>query len=75
VFFFLSKTLGVMLLPSNIMIGIGVVGLLFCCSRGSRRWAGNLLLSPCGYWQLRVFPAWNADAVSAESRFPPWDAK
>jgi uncharacterized SAM-binding protein YcdF (DUF218 family) len=73
VFFFLSKTLGVVLLPSNLLIGIGIVGLILLYSRaaslGRRLVAASvLLMAVCGFspiGKLLLYPL--------ESRFPPWD--
>jgi len=73
-FFVLSKTLGTMLLPSNFLIGIGLVGVILLASRwaalGRRLMLASIVLliicgfSPLGGWVL--YPL--------EQRFPPWDA-
>ena len=73
-FFFLSKTIGKMLLPTNFLIGIGVIGALLLATRfaslGRRLMVVSVLMlavcgfSPLGSWLL--YPL--------ESRFPPWDA-
>jgi uncharacterized SAM-binding protein YcdF (DUF218 family) len=73
-FFFLSKTIGKMLLPTNFLIGIGVIGALLLATRfaslGRRLMVLSVLMlavcgfSPLGTWLL--YPL--------ESRFPPWDA-
>ena len=73
-FFFLSKTIGVMLLPVNFLIGIGVIGALLLATRfvalGRRLMISSIALlaicgfSPLGSWLL--YPL--------EARFPPWDA-
>lgn len=73
-FFFLSKTIGKMLLPTNFLIGIGVIGALLLATRwtslGRRLMVLSVLMlavcgfSPLGSWLL--YPL--------ESRFPPWDA-
>ncbi len=73
VFFALSKTLGVMLLPSNLLIGLGIAGSLLMLSRfaalGRKLVVGSVLLlaicgfSPLGNWLL--YPL--------ETRFPAWD--
>ncbi len=73
-FFLLSKTLGVMLLPTNFLIGIGLVGALLLATRfasaGRKLLVASLVLfavcgfSPLGY--LVLYPL--------EQRFPPWDA-
>jgi uncharacterized SAM-binding protein YcdF (DUF218 family) len=73
-FFALSKTLGVMALPTNFLIGLGVLGALLCATRWARlgrRLAITAIallaicaFSPFGY--LLLYPL--------ESRFPPWNA-
>jgi uncharacterized SAM-binding protein YcdF (DUF218 family) len=73
-FFVLSKTLGVMLLPTNFLIGIGIVGLVLRFTRlaslGRKLVFASIALlafcgfSPLGHWLL--YPL--------EQRFPPWDA-
>jgi uncharacterized SAM-binding protein YcdF (DUF218 family) len=73
-FFLLSKTLGVILLPTNFLIGIGLVGALLLATRfasaGRKLLVASLVLfavcgfSPLGY--LVLYPL--------EQRFPPWDA-
>jgi uncharacterized SAM-binding protein YcdF (DUF218 family) len=73
VYFFLSKTLGVMLLPSNLLIGVGIVGLLLLPSRFESLGrklvvASILLLAICGF-----SPIGNLLFYPLESRFPPWD--
>jgi uncharacterized SAM-binding protein YcdF (DUF218 family) len=73
VFFFLSKTIGVLLLPSNLLMAIGIAGLILLLTRlaplGRKLVVASVLslticgYSPLGYWLL--YPL--------ESRFPPWD--
>ena len=73
-FFFLSKTLGIMLLPANFLIGAGVLGGVLSATRlaalGRRLLIASVVLlaiggfSPLGYWLL--YPL--------EQRFPAWDA-
>jgi uncharacterized SAM-binding protein YcdF (DUF218 family) len=74
VFFAFSKTIGIMLLPTNFLIGIGLLGAVLLATRLA--WLGRRLLvisvallaicgfSPLGNWLL--YPL--------ESRFPVWDA-
>ncbi len=72
-FFVLSKTLGVMLLPTNLLIGIGVLGVLLMATRfasfGRKLAVAAMLLiaiaafSPLGY--MLLYPL--------EQRFPAWD--
>jgi uncharacterized SAM-binding protein YcdF (DUF218 family) len=73
-FFVLSKTIGIMLLPVNLLIAAGVIGAILMATRFA--WLGRRLvlasvlllavcgLSPLGDWVL--YPL--------ESRFPAWDA-
>jgi uncharacterized SAM-binding protein YcdF (DUF218 family) len=72
-FFFLSKTVGYLLLPTNFLIAAGLLGAILLATRFAR--AGRRLLvlsilllaiagfSPLGNWLL--YPL--------EQRFPPWD--
>ena len=73
-FFVLSKTLGVTLLPTNFLIGLGLIGVVLSFTRlvgiGRSLMMVSIVLlaaasfSPLGSWLL--YPL--------ESRFPPWDA-
>jgi uncharacterized SAM-binding protein YcdF (DUF218 family) len=74
VFFALSKTLGVMLLPSNFLIGLGLIGAVLLLTRFAP--AGRklviislVLLAICGF-----SPLGNLLLYPLEARFPPWDA-
>ncbi len=72
-FFFLSKTLGVMLLPSNLLIGLGLAGAILLLTRfaslGRKLMVASLLLlAICGF-----SPLGNLLLYPLESRFPPWD--
>jgi uncharacterized SAM-binding protein YcdF (DUF218 family) len=74
VFFLLSKTLGVILLPANFLIGAGGLGAILLGTRlagfGRQLLIASLAalaiagFSPLGKWLL--YPL--------EARFPPWDA-
>ena len=73
-FFILSKTLGIAMLPTNFLLGIGVLGALLSATRfaslGRKLVIASVILlaisgfSPLGNWVL--YPL--------EQRFPPWDA-
>jgi len=73
-FFFLSKTIGLGLLPTNFLIGSGLLGIALLATRyaraGRRLMVFSILLlaiagfSPLGNWLL----------CPLEQRFPPWDA-
>ncbi len=73
-FFLLSKTLGAMLLPTNLLIGVGVVGSILLLTRLASLGrklviASVLLLVVCG-----LSPLGTLLLYPLESRFPPWDA-
>jgi uncharacterized SAM-binding protein YcdF (DUF218 family) len=74
VFFILSKTLGLLLLPTNFLIGLGLIGAILLATRFES--AGRklvivcaLMLAICGF-----SPLGNWVLYPLESRFPPWDA-
>jgi uncharacterized SAM-binding protein YcdF (DUF218 family) len=73
-FFVISKTIGVMLLPINFLIGIGLLGAVLLATRAA--WLGRrllvasvVLLALCGF-----SPLGNLLLFPLEQRFPPWDA-
>jgi uncharacterized SAM-binding protein YcdF (DUF218 family) len=73
-FFILSKTLGLMLLPTNFLIGLGVAGAILLATRSAplgRKLVivSAALLAICGF-----SPLGNWVLYPLESRFPPWDA-
>lgn len=72
-FFALSKTIGFLLLPTNLLIGVGVAGAILMFTRFAvlgRRLviAAVLLLVICG-----LSPLGNWLLYPLEQRFPPWD--
>jgi uncharacterized SAM-binding protein YcdF (DUF218 family) len=71
-FFLLSKTIGALFIPSNLLITIGFVGLILICSR--YRSLGRKLLVACvaGFVVFGFSPAGNLLLVSLETRFPAW---
>ena len=73
-FFLLSKTIAFLLLPSNFLILLGLIGILLMIARRKR--AGLILvltsvalLAIAGWW-----PTSSLLTHSLESRFPPWKA-
>jgi uncharacterized SAM-binding protein YcdF (DUF218 family) len=72
--FVISKTLGVMALPTNFMIGLGVIGLILLATRfwrlGRALMVVSLVLLAICAWSplgtLLLYPL--------EARFPAWDA-
>ncbi|MBI2714619.1 MAG: YdcF family protein [Rhizobiales bacterium] len=73
-FFIFSKTAALLLLPSNILILLGVAGLVLLATRFAR--AGRrLLVASLALLALAGFaPIGVGLAHLLESRFPPWDA-
>src|ERR1700675_3726239 len=73
-FFILSKTLGFFALPSNLLISIGLVGLVLLCTR-FRRLASWLVVTSVVLLALAGFsPLGNILMLPLEQRFPAWDA-
>jgi len=73
-FFVLSKTLGIILLPTNLLLAAGVVGAVLLATRFARLGrklsiASVVLLALCGF-----SPLGNWLLYPLEQRFPPWDA-
>lgn len=72
-FFIASKTLGFFAIPSNLLVSLGIVGLVLSVTRwrraGRRLAAASMVLlavaglSPLGNWLI----------APLENRFPPWD--
>src|SRR5882672_9405032 len=73
-FFFLSKILGFLAAPSNLVMSLGLIGLLLLPTRFARGgwWlaAGSLVVLA----MLGFSPIGNALIIPLEQRFPPWDA-
>jgi uncharacterized SAM-binding protein YcdF (DUF218 family) len=72
-FFVLSKTLGVMLLPTNFLMVLGLIGVFLLVSRFAALGRTLLvvsvvLLAVCGF-----SPLGNILLYPLEQRFPPWD--
>jgi uncharacterized SAM-binding protein YcdF (DUF218 family) len=72
-FFVFSKTIGFMLLPTNLLIGLGFIGAILMATRlaalGRKLAVASLvLLAICGF-----SPLGNYLFYPLESRFPPWD--
>ncbi len=72
-FFVLSKTIGIALLPANFLIGIGLLGAILLATRlaslGRRLLIGSaVLLAVCGF-----SPLGDILLHPLEARFPPWD--
>jgi uncharacterized SAM-binding protein YcdF (DUF218 family) len=72
-FFFLSKVLGFFAIPSNLVISIGLLGLLLLATRFAR--AGRRLMgtSLIVLAVIGLSPLGNMVILPLEQRFPPWD--
>jgi uncharacterized SAM-binding protein YcdF (DUF218 family) len=72
-FFTLSKTLGFFAAPSNLLISIGVLGLILLCTRFTRL-ASWLIVTSLVLLAVAGFsPLGNAFILPLEERFPPWN--
>jgi len=72
-FFVLSKTLGAMVMPTNVLIELGLIGALLLLTRFARLGrrllvASVVLLAVCG-----ITPLGKLLLYPLDSRFPPWD--
>ena len=73
-FFLFSKTLGIMLLPTNFLIGVGIAGAIILATRFAS-FGRKLLVVSVGLLAICGFsPLGNCLLYPLESRFPPWDA-
>jgi uncharacterized SAM-binding protein YcdF (DUF218 family) len=73
VFFILSKILGFFALPSNVLITIGIAGLVLLCTR-LRQLASWLVVTSVALIAVAgLSPLGNALILPLEQRFPPWD--
>lgn len=72
-FFVISKVLGFFALPSNLLISLGVLGVLLMRTRFVR--VGRGLASTSIIWLVAagLSPLGNALIYPLEERFPPWD--
>ena len=73
-FFILSKTVAFLLLPSNILILLGLVGLVLLATRFARTGRRLLVVSLALLALAGFAPIGVALGHLLESRFPPWDA-
>jgi uncharacterized SAM-binding protein YcdF (DUF218 family) len=72
-FFILAKIVGFFALPSNVLISLGLLGILLIATRfartGRKLAVASLILIAIAGWS----PLGNALILPLEERFPPWD--
>src|SRR5947209_15763365 len=73
-FFALSKILGFFAIPSNLVVSIGVLGLLLLPTRFARAGRALAFASLIVLAILGLSPIGNALIIPLEERFPRWDA-
>lgn len=73
-FFALSKTVGLAILPANLLLGLGLLGALLCLTRHARMGRRMLLLSSVLLSIFAFSPLGNLLLYPLESRFPAWSA-
>lgn len=72
-FFPLSKLLGFFALPSNLLISLGVLGLLLLLTRFARLASWLIVTSVVLLALAGLSPLGNVLILPLEQRFPPWD--
>ena len=72
-FFLLAKIFGFIVVPSNVVVLVGLLGATLLLTRSSR--IGRLLLVTCvlSIALIGLFPLGTAMLLPLEDRFPPWD--
>src|SRR5262245_60840388 len=74
-FFVFSKVFGFFALPSNLLITLGLAGLVLHVIRFRRAGVSLMVTSVVLLAVLALTPAGNALVLPLEERFPPWDAR
>jgi uncharacterized SAM-binding protein YcdF (DUF218 family) len=74
VFFVLSKTLGYLVVPSNLVMAIGLVGLILLFTRLRRTASWLIVTSLVLFAVLGYSPLGRTLLLPLEQRFPPWNA-
>src|SRR5262245_3403710 len=73
-FFVLSKSLGFFLVPSNIMVSLGLVGIALLATGRARMGRCMIVTSVILITAVGVLPIGSGLALPLEDRFPRWDA-
>jgi uncharacterized SAM-binding protein YcdF (DUF218 family) len=71
--FYVAKLLGFFLVPSNLLIGLGLVGVVLLPTRFARAGRRLLAASVLLIVAVGVLPLWAALTLPLEDRFPQWD--
>ena len=72
-FFYLSKIAGFFALPSNLLLTVGLLGLVLLWTRYARAGRRLLVASVALTAIAGLFPLGNMLILPLEQRFPPWD--
>jgi uncharacterized SAM-binding protein YcdF (DUF218 family) len=72
-YFILAKVLGFFALPSNLLITLGMIGVVLLVLRFRRAGVALVVTSVLLLALLGLTPAGNAFILPLEERFPPWD--
>jgi uncharacterized SAM-binding protein YcdF (DUF218 family) len=72
-FFILSKTVGLLLLPSNLLIIAAVIGVALLVTRWRRAGVRTIVASVVVLAFVGLLPVGSMLMHGLESRFPPWD--
>jgi uncharacterized SAM-binding protein YcdF (DUF218 family) len=72
-FFYLSKIFGFFAIPSNVVIALGVAGVLLLATRFAKAGRRLVVASLLTLAVIGLSPVGNALIVPLEDRFPPWD--
>ena len=72
-FFVLSKMIGFIIVPTNLLITLGLLGGLLCCTRLARLGTRLIVTSVLLLAIAGFFPLGNALLRPLENRFPAWD--
>src|SRR3954464_9925079 len=73
-FFVLAKILGFFALPSNILISLGILGVLLMATRFARAGRRLAVITLVLLVIAGLSPLGNALILPLEERFPPWDS-
>jgi uncharacterized SAM-binding protein YcdF (DUF218 family) len=73
-FFVLAKVLGFFALPSNLLISLGLLGVVLMATRFARAGRRLAVASIVLIAIVGLSPLGNALILPLEERFPPWDA-